>query len=298
MHCLSAEDIGPQLGKLFDLTDNMKALIDHGTPGTCLKDKIIGTLFVDNEPSTRTKISFQTAITRLGGTFIDVPNCSINKGESIEDTIRTLSYYFDGLIVRLNESFPANLVCPIPIINAGSGCSEHPTQALLDVYTMYKKLKPDSYSIAITGDLAKSRVVRSLLMMIEYFNKFKKAAKVYFYGTMIPEDLKELGQTIYDHEFLKVLPEIDVLYMTRMQTERGSHFTPTFMLFSKEMDALKKDALIMHPLPRGGELQTWVDRDQRAVYFREQVPNGLITRMALLNSLICNKGNLSEDDHI
>lgn len=268
-----------------------------------LNGKVLVTLFY--EPSTRTRLSFETAMLRLGGSVVSTENAkefsSAVKGETIEDTIRIVNAYADCIVMRHYEegaSRRAVVVSTKPVINAGDGKGQHPTQALLDLYTINKEIgKIDGLKIAMVGDLANGRTVRSLSYLL---GKFKNI-KIYFVS---PETLK-VGQDIKDyltkHEVLfeeeatleKILPIVDVIYMTRIQKER---MTPEeyakckgcYHINSQNLSLIKPESRIMHPLPKIDEIDLPIETekdDKRVAYFR-QAENGLYIRMALLEHLM------------
>lgn len=253
-------------------------------PTTRLNQKIIATAFF--EPSTRTKLSFHTAIIRMGGTYIDLPdNSSLKKGESEEDTVRTLSQYADCIVIR-HPSDVKSLAkySKVPVINAGDGGNEHPTQALLDLYTIADNIDSTNIRIMFTGDLYHSRTVNSLVKTLSRYT-----TKVEFIFTNEVND----GLKSYPHELIKeeqipdYINSVDVLYMTRPQLERHTDksVSSNFVLTKELADGMKKESIIMHPLPRRKELPPEIDGNPRAKYF-DQVRNGVYIRMALLYWLI------------
>jgi aspartate carbamoyltransferase catalytic subunit len=259
-----------------------------------LRGKILATLFF--EPSTRTRLSFEAAMHKLGGStigFAEAEIASVKKGENLADTVRTVENYADVIAVRHPLEGAARLAAEfakVPIINGGSGAEEHPTQALLDLYTIMKeKGKIDGLKIALLGDLRYGRTVHSLAYAFSLYN-----IELYLIS---PESLKmrrEVLQTIKEKipvtertSLEKIVPLVDVLYVTRIQKERfpdpaeyikvkGSHKIDITTL----SDA-KKDLIILHPLPRVDEIAPEVDNTQYARYF-QQVWNGIVMRMALL----------------
>lgn len=268
-----------------------------------LKSLHFATLFY--EPSTRTRLSFESAILKLGGTVVSTENAaefsSAIKGESLEDTIRIVSGYVDAIILRHNTKGAAQLassVSSVPIINAGDGIGEHPTQALLDLYTIKKELGHlDNLKIALVGDLLNGRTIHSLLPLLSIY----KDIAIYLVSPkslMLPQDLRDqlIKNKIEFKEFEQmeyILGKIDVLYMTRIQKERFKRFKSkseyekvknSYVINSKTLEKLNKKAIIMHPLPRVNEIAPEVDKDKRAAYFR-QAKNGLYIRMALLQNL-------------
>ncbi len=264
-------------------------------------NKIMVTLFY--EPSTRTRMSFEIAMARLGGHVISTENASdfssAIKGESLEDTIRVISGYKpDVIVLRHKEEGSARraaAISPCPIINAGDGNGQHPTQALLDLYTINKKLgRLHNLKIAMVGDLLNGRTVRSLSYLL---GKFKEI-EIHFvspdFARMkndIKDYLKRHGVKFTETRDLReVASFVDVIYQTRTQRERGmldfdrAGENGYFTVDGKTLEMMKRDAIIMHPLPRNNEISPEVDKDPRAAYF-EQSDNGLYIRMALLRIL-------------
>jgi aspartate carbamoyltransferase len=242
------------------------------------------------EPSTRTSCSFHTAMLKMGGNVIEIAdNSSAKKGESLEDTIKTVSNYGDVIVLRHPEKGAAERaakVSTVPIINAGDGNGEHPTQALLDIYTIYKELNKDleknNIMVTFIGDLKNSRTVHSLIQLLNLFN----VTYVFISPPHLdlPLEMMEESLPLSMKEALKIT---DVVYVTRIQKERinpeQSHIP---ICLSKELlSEANKDLIIMHPLPRQEELPPEIDDDPRAVYFK-QVANGVSMRMAILDELI------------
>lgn len=268
---------------------------------TLLQNKIMITLFY--EPSTRTRLSFETAMIRLGGNVVSTENAaqfsSAAKGETLEDTIRVVSGYGDVIVIRHFEegaAFRASQVSPIPVINAGDGTGQHPTQALLDLYTIQKELGHiDGVSVAMVGDLANGRTVRSLCYLLSFYKdirlffvsppnvRMRDDIKAYLTSQKIPftesESLEE------------VAPQVDVIYQTRIQRERFANIVEyektrgIYIITEEILSRMKSHAIIMHPLPRVDEISYEVDNDHRAAYFR-QAHNGLYIRMALLEKIL------------
>jgi aspartate carbamoyltransferase catalytic subunit len=263
-----------------------------------LKGKILATLFF--EASTRTRLSFEAAMHKLGGStigFAEAEIASVKKGENLADTVRTVENYADVLAVRHPLEGAARLAAEfakVPIINGGSGAEEHPTQALLDLYTIMKeKGKIDGLRIALLGDLRYGRTVHSLSYALSLYN-----IELYLIS---PESLKmrrEVLQTIKEKipvtektSLEKIVPQVDVLYVTRIQKERfpdpaeyikvkGSH-----KIDMTTLSDAKKDLIILHPLPRVDEIAPEVDTTPYARYF-QQVWNGIVVRMALLSLIL------------
>ncbi|MEM3700090.1 MAG: aspartate carbamoyltransferase [Candidatus Bathyarchaeia archaeon] len=259
-----------------------------------LKGKILATLFF--EPSTRTRLSFEAAMQKLGGStigFAEAEIASVKKGENLADTIRTVENYADVIAIRHPLEGAARLAAEfakVPIINGGSGAEEHPTQALLDLYTIMKeKGKIDGLKIALVGDLRYGRTVHSLAYAFSLFN-----IELYLVS---PESLKmrrEVLQTIKEKILVtektsleKIIPIIDVLYVTRIQKERFpdpaeyAKVKGSYKIDLTTLKEAKKDLIVLHPLPRVDEIAAEVDNTSYARYF-QQVGNGVVVRMALL----------------
>lgn len=264
------------------------------TTTNTLQGKILATLFF--EPSTRTRLSFEAAMQKLGGStigFAEAEIASVKKGENLADTIRVVQNYADIIALRHPLEGAARLAsefADIPIINAGTGAEEHPTQALLDLYTIQKeKNKINGLNIAIIGDLRYGRTVHSLAYALSLYN-----VKLYLVS---PESLKmrkEVLDTIKERikvteaEALEeIIPNIDVLYVTRIQKERFpdpaeyAKVKGSYKVDLKLLEAAKKELIILHPLPRIEEISPEVDATPHAKYF-QQVWNGIVVRMALL----------------
>jgi aspartate carbamoyltransferase catalytic subunit len=281
---------------IFSIADNLET--ENSKP---LTGKILASLFY--EPSTRTRFSFESAMLRLGGSVITTENAkefsSATKGETLEDSIRVINNYADVIVLRHYEegaSRRAASVSKIPIINAGDGIGQHPTQALLDLYTIKTELGDiNGITIALVGDLKHGRTIRSLAYLLGKYKDIKiyfvspKALKV---GAGIKEYLKKHDTSFHETETLEpILSEIDVLYQTRIQKERFSSLT-TYKKFKgcyqidlKLVSKMKQKSIIMHPLPRVDEILTEVDSSPKAVYFK-QAEYGLLIRMALLKYLL------------
>jgi len=266
-----------------------------------LKGKIMASLF--HEPSTRTRFSFESAMLGLGGKVISTENASefssAAKGETLEDTIRVMSQYADIIVLRhpkQGASKRAAAVSEVPIINAGDGAGQHPTQALLDLYTIQKELgKIDGIHIALVGDLKNGRTVRSLAYLL---GKYKDISVTF----ISPKPLRigfDIKKYLDQHNVIweeqekwdGILKNMDVIYQTRIQKERfkkaGDYkkFKGKYILTLKEVKQMKKNSVIMHPLPRVDEIATEVDASPKAAYFR-QAKYGLLVRMALLQFLL------------
>jgi aspartate carbamoyltransferase catalytic subunit len=259
-----------------------------------LKGKILATLFF--EPSTRTRLSFEAAMLKLGGStigFAEAEIASVRKGENLADTIRTVENYADIIALRHPLEGAAKLAAEfsnVPILNAGSGAEEHPTQAFMDLYTMQKeKGKIDGLKIALVGDLRYGRTVHSLAYALSLYD-----IELYLIS---PESLKMRREVIRaikdkisiveDINLDNIIPEIDVLYVTRIQKERfpdPAEFAKVKGIYKIDLKTLKnakEDMIILHPLPRVDEIATEVDSKPQARYF-QQVWNGIVVRMTLL----------------
>jgi len=264
------------------------------------------------EPSTRTYCSFQAAAIKLGCSVINLTakDSSIQKGESFEDTVKTLNYFGDVIVLRHSSKEAlqkAAQISKIPIINAGNGNDEHPTQALLDIFTIYTELQSfgidlesaerETITITFLGDLKNSRTIHSLVHLLVLFPKLK----FIYIGLPDLEMPKDVIERIHfeQHDNLtlnKVISITDVLYVTRIQTERIETIKKENIQFDKNdfcideniMNKAKKKMIVMHPLPRLTEISTEIDNDPRAVYFK-QLKNGIYIRMAILEKIINSK---------
>ena len=262
-----------------------------------LKNKIIACCFF--EASTRTRLSFEAAVYRLGGNvigFSEASNTSLGKkGETLEDTIRMISQYADAIVMRHPENGSADraaVVSDIPVINAGDGTNQHPTQTLLDLFTIREVHgRLDHLKIALVGDLKYGRTVHSLASVFSLY----KEIQFYFIAPdalqmpqVICSELESLGIKYSKHSSLEeVIPEVDVIYMTRIQKERldSDEVHHPIILNASMMKEAKVDACVLHPLPRQAELDTSVDETPQAKYF-QQAENGLYVRQALLKIIM------------
>lgn len=288
----------PGIEHLFAEADRMRDLPRSAAP---LAGLILATLFY--EPSTRTRLSFESAMLRLGGNIISTENArefsSAIKGETVEDTIRIVNGYADAIVIRHYEQGAAHRaaeVSGVPILNAGDGPGEHPSQALLDLYTIGHELgRIDNLRVALIGDLRYGRTARSLARLL----RLTEGTELVFVsppavpmGADIRAELAEAGVPFRDDPDLDaVLPNVDVVYQTRVQKER---FASTeeyesakgqYVTDAEAMRRLNPGAILMHPLPRVDEITPEVDADPRAAYFR-QARNGVYVRMALLDMLL------------
>jgi aspartate carbamoyltransferase catalytic subunit len=287
---------------VFDATDNISRL-KHSQRGELGKGRTLGYIFY--EPSTRTRMSFEAAMASLGGSSIgisDLKSSSVEKGESLADTIRVIDLYSDVILLRHpldgSSRFAAEL-SENPIINAGSGSEEHPTQALLDLYTILKeKNKIDGLSITIVGDLKYGRTVYSLLYGLAHYK-----VQVHLVSPPTLRIRKESLYEIQGHLKIKehstldeVLPETDVIYVTRIQRERFPDVQEyekvkgTYTIDENTLAKSKSDIVVMHPLPRVDEISQSIDHTKNAIYFK-QASYGKELRAALL-ALMLNE-NLS-----
>lgn len=280
---------------IFGVAHEMRGMVERVGTFDLLKGKILANLFY--EPSTRTSSSFTASMERLGGSVIpisEVKYSSVSKGESLPDTVRTLECYADVIVLRHNEIGAAALAAKYarkPIINAGDGAGEHPTQALLDAFTILEELGTlEGLTVTMLGDLKYGRTVHSLSRLLAMFNtklNYVSPEILRMPAEIIAElNEKNVPQTEYT-SLEKVLPETDVLYVTRVQKERFQDeavyesVKGAFVIDPEIMKPAKQKMIVMHPLPRVGEISVDFDDDPRAAYFR-QMEYGLYVRMALL----------------
>ncbi len=288
------------LEDVFRRTRGMEAVVAAGG-SRILAGRLMASLFY--EPSTRTRLSFESAMLRLGGQVIGTENArefsSVAKGETLEDTVRVIGGYADVIVLRHYESGAAARaarVSPIPVINAGDGPGQHPTQALLDVYTIQKEIgRLDGLTVALVGDLANGRTVRSLCYLLTRFRdvRFLFVAPP---GAGMKDDIKAHLREHRVHfedepSLARAAAQADVIYQTRIQKERFddplqyARLCGVYVIDARVLARCKREAVIMHPLPRVDEIAPHVDADPRAAYFR-QACNGLFVRMALLELLL------------
>jgi aspartate carbamoyltransferase catalytic subunit len=290
---ISIKDLSrAEIDYILKIAQAMEPIAKQGSD--MLRGKILATLFF--EPSTRTRLSFEAAMHKLGGStigFAEAEISSAKKGENLADTIRVVENYADVIAVRHPSEGAAKLAAEfssVPIINAGSGGEEHPTQALLDLYTIMKeKGKIDGLHIAFVGDLRYGRTVHSLAYALSLFDvKLSLISPELL--CMRKEVLKEIKKKIKVAESVsleKVVSDVDVLYVTRIQKERfpdPAEYAKVKGSYRIDLSALqtaKGDMIILHPLPRVDEIAPEVDYTPHARYF-QQVWNGIVTRMALL----------------
>ena len=279
------------LKEIFDLADVVRANPEKYM--NALNGKVITTLFF--EPSTRTRLSFETAVVRLGGRLVSTENGKTNssstKGETLEDTIRVVTGYTDAIVMRhsFNDAAErAAKVATVPVINAGSGKGEHPTQSLLDAYTIRReKGRLDNLKIALLGDLLNGRTIHSLIKLFGKYNNIE------FYALSkenlaLPEKyvkiIEEAGNKYFKcNSFADIPKDVDVMYHTRIQAERSEEDLgkEEFIISKKILDQFSENTIVLHPLPRVDEIATDIDNDNRAMFFK-QAHNGMWVRMALL----------------
>lgn len=264
-----------------------------------LDGKVVATLFF--EPSTRTRLSFESAINRLGGKivgFSDATSSSVSKGETLHDTIKMVSSYSDLIVMRHpieGSARFASEVASVPVINAGDGANQHPTQTMLDLYSIRKTQgRLEDLNIFMVGDLKYGRTVHSLMMAMSRWNAT--------FNFISPEELKmpdefklyldNLGLKYYEHnDFTEIISRADIIYMTRVQKERFSDpieyekVKNVYVLRNAMLKNTKPNMRILHPLPRVNEIDQDVDKNPKAYYF-EQALNGVYTRQAILCSLL------------
>ena len=301
-HLIEAQQLSPEIiFYLFNEAEKIRK--EPKLYSQVCAGKVLATIFY--EPSTRTRLSFETAMLKLGGQVVSTENAkefsSAVKGESIEDSARVLGGYVNALVIRHHEEGSlkrASKVSSIPVINAGDGKGQHPTQALLDVYTIYREIgRLENFKIAMVGDLASGRTVRSLCYLL---GKFKGIEIIFVspenlrIGSDIKEYLKRHGVSFNEEQDLsKVLPIADIVYMTRIQKERISaedyeKAKGKFVINSENLNLVRPEARIMHPLPHVEEINLDIEtekNDSRIAYFK-QSENGLYIRMALLKMLM------------
>lgn len=300
MHILSAEQFGRgELEDIFSATDRMRT--DFETDRLQLATRYLGrqATLLFYEPSTRTRLSFSAGAHHLGMTVNSTENAkefsSAAKGETLEDTLEMLNqYHTDIIVIRHHETGAiaqaASRIDSAPIINAGDGKGEHPTQALLDTYTIHSEVgRTDNLQVVIGGDLKRGRTARSLAKMLSHF----EGNHLTFVSTpelQINDDIKlylDTHDTTYSilNDPHEAVADADVIYWTRLQNERSDERAELFTIDESFMQQVPAKTVLMHPLPRVGEITPSVDRDPRAKYFT-QAGNGMFVRMALMQRLI------------
>ena len=288
------------LSYIFTRAEEMAEMVDKAGSCDLLKGYVQACVFY--EPSTRTSASFIAAMERLGGSTIPITQgiqySSVSKGESLVDTMLTLEKYADLIVLRhpeIGSAAQAAKYASVPILNAGDGAGEHPTQALLDLYTIRKEFgRIDGLKVAMLGDLRNGRTVHSLTKLLENYDVSLRyvSPDTLRLPLNLMNDLINKGIDVRETDRVEdVISDVDVLYVTRIQKERFTdmaHYEEVknyFEITEEVMTHAKKDMIVMHPLPRVGEIHYKVDRDPRAAYFR-QVRNGMVVRMALLASVL------------
>ena len=289
-----------QLDYIFDVAEEMRAIVERDGGSDRLRHRVLACLFY--EPSTRTSASFIAAMERLGGSVIPITQgvqfSSVSKGETLHDTIRTLEQYADVIVLRHPETGSASIAAAaadVPVINAGDGVGEHPTQALLDLFTIKEELGAlDGLHVAMVGDLRYGRTVHSLTQLLSRYDvRFTFVSpEVLRLPLDYMNQVKDAGKQVREtYNVADVIGSADVLYVTRVQKERFSDLAQYeslkdfYRVTPDLMEQAKQRAIIMHPLPRVNEIDVRVDTDPRAAYFR-QVKNGMYIRMALLAAVL------------
>lgn len=264
-----------------------------------LKGKVVATLFF--EPSTRTRLSFESAVNKLGGRIIgfsETASTSVSKGESLKDTIKTVANYSDLIVMRHpieGSARYASEVSMVPVVNAGDGANQHPTQTLLDLFSIKKTQgKLENLNICMVGDLKYGRTVHSLLIAMSDFNATFNfiSPKTLQMPSEYKQLLDEKGLKYYEHEEIHdTFKYADIIYVTRVQKERFSDpidyekVKNAFVVKNKMLDGTKPNLKVMHPLPRVNEIDTDVDENEKAYYF-QQAKNGVYTRQAIVASIL------------
>ena len=283
------------LDNIMRVADEFEKGLENGQTYDLMKGKVLAALFF--EPSTRTRLSFESAMLWLGGGVISVASgatSSASKGESIGDTALTVSQYADVIVMRHPQTGSASEaaeVATVPVINAGDGAGQHPTQALLDVYTIKKEIgKFDGIKVTLVGDLKYGRTVHALVELLSLYSvglRLVSPASLKMPADII-SNLKEKGiEVIETEDLVEVAADSDLMYVTRIQKERFSDIKEyeklkgSYVIDKALLGKAKEGVVIMHPLPRIDEIATEVDSYKGAAYFR-QVRNGVYVRMALL----------------
>lgn len=298
---LSVDQFDPAtLDYVFGRSREMREMVERVGATNLLKGFVLTCLFY--EPSTRTSSSFISAMERLGGSVIPITQgvqySSVSKGETLADTVRTLEQYSDVVVLRHPEIGSAKLAAEyatVPIINAGDGAGEHPTQALLDLFTIREELgRVDGLKIAMIGDLRYGRTVHSLTKLLLHYDVSLRfvSPEILRLPLKLMNKVIDAGIDVREtHDVADVIENADVLYVTRVQKERFGDLAQyeqvkdAHEITPELMKSAKKEMVVMHPLPRVGEIHYGVDKDPRAAYFR-QVQNGMFVRMALLAAVL------------
>jgi aspartate carbamoyltransferase catalytic subunit len=301
MDILSVDQFNRErLAYIFARAQEMRDIVERAGGIDLLKGHVLTCLFY--EPSTRTSSSFIAAMERLGGSVIPITQgvqfSSVSKGETLADTVRTLQQYSDAIVLRHPQTGSAQLAADyanVPILNAGDGTGEHPTQALLDLFTIQDELgHVDGLKIAMVGDLRFGRTVHSLTKLLLHFDISLRfvSPEILRLPLSIMNEVIDAGVDAREtHDVADVIRNADVLYVTRVQKERFSDLAQYeevkdhYEITPELMEEAKEKMVVMHPLPRVGEIHYAVDDDPRAAYFR-QVQNGMFIRMALLAAVL------------
>ncbi|MGB4871384.1 MAG: aspartate carbamoyltransferase [Candidatus Promineifilaceae bacterium] len=288
------------LSFIFSRAREMREMVQRVGSADLLKGYVLACLFY--EPSTRTSSSFIAAMERLGGSVIPITQgvqfSSVSKGETLADTVRTLEQYADAIVLRHPEIGSAKLAADyasVPVLNAGDGPGEHPTQALLDLFTIREELgRVDGLKVAMVGDLRYGRTVQSLTKLLLHFDVSLRfvSPEILRLPLNTMNHVIDAGVDVREtHDVADVIKNADVLYVTRVQKERFSDLAQYeevknyYEITTELLEKAKDKMVVMHPLPRVGEIHYNVDKDPRAAYFR-QVQNGMYIRMALLAAVL------------
>ena len=291
-HIISIRDL--ERSDLDYLLDRAQEFDNGNYRPRMLSDKLAALLFF--EPSTRTRMSFATAVARLGGRWIGVDSVeasSIVKGETLADTIRVVSSYADAIVLRHPKEGAARLAsefATVPVINAGDGAGQHPSQTLLDLYTIRQSMPVEGIDVGLLGDLRYGRTAHSLALALSLYGVTLHtiAPGGLEMPASITLELRERGIEVIEHERVQdIIQDLDGLYVTRIQRERfpdsASYYNvaSSYRITPDLLDGVRDRLMILHPLPRAGEIDPAVDRTPYARYF-EQAKNGVPVRMALL----------------
>jgi aspartate carbamoyltransferase len=288
------------LEHIFRVAEEMRAIVKSQGSTDLLRGSVLACLFY--EPSTRTSSSFIAAMSRLGGTVIPITQgvqfSSVSKGESLPDTIRTLESYADVIVIRHPEMGSAQISADYarkPVINGGDGVGEHPTQALLDIFTIEEELGDiDGLNIGMVGDLRNGRTVHSLARLLCLYDvRFNFVSpEILRLPLDVMNDIRDHGLPVTEtYDVAEIISDVDVLYVTRVQKERFADLaqyeevSDLYVITPELMEQAKDKMIVMHPLPRVGEISYHLDTDPRAAYFR-QMENGMYIRMALLAAVL------------
>ena len=297
-HIISIRDFSKEeIDYVLDRAEELEIYARGNESCNLLEGKVLANLFY--EPSTRTRLSFEAAMVRLGGETINInsqESSSVAKGENLADTIRTVAGYCDVIALRHPQEGASRMAASfssVPIINAGDGAGQHPTQTLLDLYTIRREGLLDGLKIALIGDLKYGRTVHSLAYALALYGAtlFFVSPSALKMPEEIQSDLKEMGTEIYEYtEVKEVIQEVNVLYVTRIQKERfpdPTEYSKVAGTYRITIDILKEneDVVVMHPLPRVNEIDVEVDKTKHARYFTQSF-YGVPVRMAILSILL------------